>query len=69
MSIAPRQWLVELRGKRHQADIAKTVGISQQAFSTYETSERAPSVGVAKKIGKWWRQLGKVKVKQYSKKG
>ena len=52
MPIMPCQWLVDLRGERHQADIAKAVGISQQAYSAYEHGMRTPYVPTAKAIAK-----------------
>ena len=34
--------LVELRGKRTQEDVARSVGISTSALSMYETAQRVP---------------------------
>lgn len=47
-------WLVKAREdkKMSQCDLAKEVGLSQQAISTYENGERTPSVDTAKAIAK-----------------
>ena len=44
------KWLVDLRGEKSQACIAKEVGVSQQYYSLVESGKRTPSVPVAKKI-------------------
>ncbi len=46
-----RQWLIDLRGRRTQEEVAKTCGISQNFYSCIERGERTPSVDTAKKIG------------------
>ncbi|HOQ07045.1 MAG TPA: helix-turn-helix transcriptional regulator [Clostridiales bacterium] len=45
-----REWLIRLRGKRSQAEVAAECGVSQQFYSAIELGERRPSVEVAKKI-------------------
>lgn len=45
-----REWLIRLRGKRSQAEVAAECGVSQQFYSAIELGERRPSVDVAKKI-------------------
>lgn len=45
-----RNWLIELRGKRTQAQIAEAAGITQQMYCMLELGERRPSPEVAKKI-------------------
>lgn len=45
-----RKWLIDIRGKRTQTEIATLCGISQNFYSCIETGERKPSVEVAKKI-------------------
>lgn len=46
-----RKWLVDIRGKRTQLEVAKLCGISQNFYSCLETGERNPSVATAKEIG------------------
>lgn len=43
-------WLVELRGNRSQASVAKDAGVTQQYYSLVESGKRSPSVPTAKKI-------------------
>lgn len=45
-----RDWLIKIRGKRSQQEIADLCGISQNFYSCLETGERQPSVKTAKKI-------------------
>lgn len=45
------KWLAELRGPLKQADVAETIGVSQQMYSLIETGRRLPSVKVAKRLG------------------
>ena len=45
-----RKWLVDIRGKRTQQEIAQLCGLSQQGYSAIEVGERRPSVDAAKKI-------------------
>lgn len=49
-SIAKR--LVELRGHRTQAEIAKEIGVGQSTYAMYETGKRIPSDEVKIKIAK-----------------
>ncbi|KRW90909.1 hypothetical protein SD51_12110 [Alicyclobacillus tengchongensis] len=44
-----RKWLVELRGCKTQAEIAKAVGISRSTYANYERGTR-PRVDVAQRI-------------------
>lgn len=43
-------WLVELRGKRSQAAVAKATGIAQSTYASIEVGSRRPSVSTAKRI-------------------
>ena len=44
------KWLVELRGNRSQAALAKEIGIPQSTYASIEVGIRRPSVDMAKKI-------------------
>ena len=44
------KWLVELRGSRTQAELAKEIGIAQSSYASIEIGIRRPSVDMAKKI-------------------
>lgn len=45
-----RQWLIDIRGKRTQEDIAKEASISRSYYTQIETGMRNPSVPIAKAI-------------------
>jgi DNA-binding XRE family transcriptional regulator len=45
-----RRWLIDIRGKQSQAQIAKIIGISQQMYSAIENDVRRPSPELAKTI-------------------
>lgn len=45
-----REWLVTLRGKQSQQEIAGKIGMSQSGYALIETGNRRPSVQTAKKI-------------------
>jgi transcriptional regulator with XRE-family HTH domain len=47
-----RNWLIELRGRLTQEQVAVLSGISRGAYSNVETGKRDPSVSMAKKISK-----------------
>lgn len=47
-----RDWLIDLRGRFTQEQVAKLAGISRSAYSNIESGKRAPSVDAAKKIAK-----------------
>lgn len=47
-----REWLVEARGKKSQAELAKEIGIPQSTYASIEVGIRNPSVSTAKKIAK-----------------
>lgn len=44
------KWLVEIRGKRSQAALAKEIGIPQSTYAAIEVGFRRPSVAMAKRI-------------------
>lgn len=44
------KWLVELRGTRTQAALAKEIGIAQSSYASIEIGTRRPSVDMAKRI-------------------
>lgn len=48
--MGPRHWLVELRGRLTQEQVAKLAGISRSAYSNIESGKRDPSVSMAMKI-------------------
>jgi putative transcriptional regulator len=48
--VQARKWLVGLRGKRGQSEIAKACNISIQFYSAIETGRRRPGVEVAMRI-------------------
>ena len=48
--------LVALRGKRKQSEIASKLGISDSAYSSYETGDRIPSDDVKIKIAKLYHK-------------
>ena len=45
-------WLVKIRGKRSQYEVAREIGIPQSTYASIETGARRPSVTMAKKIAK-----------------
>lgn len=45
-----REWLVTLRGKQSQQELAGKIGMSQSGYALIETGDRRPSVQTAKKI-------------------
>lgn len=45
-----RNWLIELRGRFTQGQIALLAGISRSAYSNIEIGKRDPSVATAKAI-------------------
>lgn len=48
--------LVALRGKRKQHEIADKLGISDSAYSSYETGDRIPSDEVKIKIAELYKK-------------
>ncbi|HZX21309.1 MAG TPA: helix-turn-helix domain-containing protein [Clostridia bacterium] len=44
-----RELLTQLRGDRNQTELAKTLGVSQQAVSAIETGVLTPSIVIMKK--------------------
>lgn len=44
------KWLVEMRGDRSQAALAKEIGIPQSTYAAIEVGIRHPSVPMAKRI-------------------
>ena len=52
--------LVTLRGKRKQYEIANKLGISDSAYSSYETGERIPSDEVKIKIAALYKKISPV---------
>lgn len=47
--------LLELRGKKSQAEVAQAVGISDSALSMYECGERIPRDSVKVKLAKYYK--------------
>lgn len=45
-----REKLIRFRGDRKQSEMAKIYGVSQQAWSLWETGERSPNVVIMKRI-------------------
>lgn len=45
-----REKLIAFRGKRSQADMATTYGVSQQAWSMWEKRTSKPNVVIMKKL-------------------
>lgn len=43
-------WLIDLRGRLTQEQVAMLAGISRSAYANIESGKRNPSVSVAKKI-------------------
>ena len=52
MSCAER--LIELRGNRTQAEVARALGISISAISMYEQGERVPRDEIKRKIAQYY---------------
>lgn len=50
------QNLVELRGKKTQAEVAEQLGISQSTYAMYETGKRMPSDEVKIRIAKLYKK-------------
>lgn len=46
--------LVELRGKRTQAEVSEACGITQQSLCMYEKGERTPRDEVKKKLADYY---------------
>ena len=46
--------LVELRGKRTQDEVAKAIGISTSALSSYECGDRSPRDPIKVKIAQYY---------------
>ncbi len=45
-----RSALIEYRGEKTQMDMAKKYNVSQQAWSSWESGEKKPSVTIMKQI-------------------
>lgn len=50
------QKLVELRGSRTQAEVAKALGISPSAYSMYEQGERVPRDNIKIRISDYYKK-------------
>lgn len=50
------QKLIELRGSRTQADIAKAIGVSAASYSAYERGERIPRDNVKIRIADFYKK-------------
>lgn len=48
--------LVKLRGKRTQAEVAEAIGVSQSAYSMYETGERIPRDETKIRIAQYYKR-------------
>ena len=48
--------LVKLRGKRTQAEVAEAIGVTQSAYSMYETGERIPRDETKKRIAQYYKR-------------
>ena len=48
--------LIKLRGKRTQAEVAEAIGITQSAYSMYETGERIPRDETKKRIAQYYKR-------------
>lgn len=49
-----RTRLVDLRGKRSQAEVAQAVGISPSALSMYEAGERIPRDEIKERLAEYY---------------
>lgn len=47
--------LLELRGEKSQAEVARAVGISDSALSMYECGERIPRDSVKVKLAQYYK--------------
>ena len=48
--------LIKLRGKRTQAEVAEAIGVTQSAYSMYETGERIPRDETKKRIAQYYKR-------------
>lgn len=48
--------LIQLRGKRTQAEVAEAVGITPSAYSMYETGERVPRDEIKVRLAKYYKR-------------
>lgn len=48
--------LIQLRGERTQAEVAKAVGISVSAISMYEQGERIPRDEIKRKLADYYKK-------------
>ncbi|MBR6538071.1 MAG: helix-turn-helix transcriptional regulator [Lachnospiraceae bacterium] len=48
--------LIELRGDRTQAQIAKAIGVSPSAYSMYEVGQRIPRDEIKVKIARFYKK-------------
>lgn len=48
--------LIQLRGKRTQAEVAEAVGITPSAYSMYETGERVPRDEIKIRLAKYYKR-------------
>lgn len=48
--------LIQLRGKRTQAEVAEAVGITPSAYSMYETGERIPRDEIKIRLAKYYKR-------------
>lgn len=52
VALNTRNWLIKIRGRFTQEQVALLANISRSAYSNIEIGKRDPSVGTAKKIAK-----------------
>ena len=48
--------LIKLRGKRTQAEVAEAIGVTESAYSMYETGERIPRDETKKRIAQYYKR-------------
>lgn len=48
--------LIQLRGKRTQAEVSEAVGITPSAYSMYETGERVPRDEIKIRLAKYYKR-------------
>jgi DNA-binding XRE family transcriptional regulator len=48
--------LVELRGSKSRAEVAKAIGVSTSAIAMYERGERVPKDDIKKRIAKYFNK-------------
>lgn len=48
--------LTKLRGNRTQVEVARAIGVSQAAYSMYESGERIPRDEVKLRIAKYYKR-------------